>query len=156
MDGYRFECPFEGCIKSYNLEKTLQKHIEAIHAERPKFQCEVCQRILSSLQNFNEHRTIHTGERPFVCKEPNCGLTFRQACQLSAHKKIHKALTEHMMTNSFVELKVILIQLTTLISSDHEVHRPIKEFVPVEVTSEIIPLPPVSGHFQFGPLPKLN
>ncbi|CAG9312810.1 unnamed protein product [Blepharisma stoltei] len=56
------------------------------------YKCSFCNKILSSKQNLREHVYIHTGEKPYICREKGCGLAFRQGSQLSAHKRIHSAI----------------------------------------------------------------
>lgn len=62
-------------------------------------QCKACKKILSSKQNLKEHMFIHSGERPYVCKAPGCGITFRQGSQLSAHKRIHINQEKDLITS---------------------------------------------------------
>ena len=107
MNSNSFECPFPGCVQSYRVEKTLRRHIEALHSETKLFQCSYCQKKMSSAQNLREHVYIHTGERPYQCNQPGCFARFRQGSQLSAHKKIHREIANISNRASFVELKVM-------------------------------------------------
>ena len=101
-----FECPYPECVQTYRVEKTLRRHIEAIHSETKKFQCQFCHKNMSSAQNLREHVYIHTGERPYICTESGCFARFRQGSQLSAHKKVHRAILNHSNRHAFAELKV--------------------------------------------------
>ena len=99
-----FECPYPGCVQVYRVEKTLRRHIEALHRKNKKYQCRYCTKQLSSIQNLREHQYIHTGERPYQCAEPGCHARFRQGSQLTAHKKVHRGFA--FDSDSFAVLKV--------------------------------------------------
>ena len=85
----RYNCPFPGCTKVYKCKSNLNRHLSAIHAENKRYQCQVCEKVLSSSQNLREHGLLHTKLLPFVCKEKGCGKRFRHGSQFSAHKRIH-------------------------------------------------------------------
>ena len=87
-----FSCQISGCFKVYKSKANLKRHMEAIHADTKKYQCNQCSKILSSKQNLKEHKFIHTKELPYVCKEIGCGLRFRHGSQYSAHKRIHNII----------------------------------------------------------------
>lgn len=76
---------------------------------RKKFQCSFCRKALSSKQNLKEHEFTHTGELPYVCKTPGCGLRFRQGSVLSAHKRIHGIIEKYIEQDRFKWIKVTLI-----------------------------------------------
>lgn len=81
------QCPYESCTKKYSSAVNLKRHVDSLHLRLGEFTCHICNRTLSSKQNFREHMWIHTGERPFKCT--HCGVTFRQGSQYSHHKKTH-------------------------------------------------------------------
>lgn len=85
----QFECTFPGCSKIYVNSAILKRHCQAFHSTVNKFQCKVCNKSLASRQNLKEHSYIHTGEKPYCCKEQGCKMSFRQGTHLSAHKKMH-------------------------------------------------------------------
>lgn len=85
-----YKCTFTGCSKVYVNSAILKRHVQAFHSTVNKFQCKVCNKSLASRQNLKEHSYIHTGEKPYVCKEPGCKMGFRQGTHLSAHKKLHQ------------------------------------------------------------------
>ncbi|OMJ84674.1 hypothetical protein SteCoe_14197 [Stentor coeruleus] len=63
------------------------------------FKCKYCLRNLSSRQNLKEHMYIHSGEKPYICTEPNCGEKFRQGSLLSIHKKVHLEITKGIINS---------------------------------------------------------
>ncbi|OMJ80744.1 hypothetical protein SteCoe_18901 [Stentor coeruleus] len=85
-----FKCSVGECDKTYACEAILKRHILAFHSSVNKFQCGVCKKSLASRQNLKEHMFIHTREKPYVCPEPGCFMSFRQGTHLSAHKKLHQ------------------------------------------------------------------
>lgn len=85
-----YKCTVPGCSKVYVNSAILKRHCQAFHSSINKFQCKVCNKSLASRQNLKEHSYIHTGEKPYTCKEPGCKMSFRQGTHLSAHKKLHQ------------------------------------------------------------------
>lgn len=91
-------------------ENEDSKHPE--YAARPrakKFTCSFCNKVLSSKQNLKEHEFTHTGELPYVCKYPGCGMRFRQGSVLSSHKRIHSFIERYIAQDSYTFIKVTLI-----------------------------------------------
>lgn len=83
-----YSCPYRPCSKAYSAPVNLKRHIDCLHLRVKRFECNFCNKQLSSQQTFREHLYIHTGEKPFCC--PLCGQCFRQGSQFSQHKKLHK------------------------------------------------------------------
>lgn len=82
-------CMYADCPSSYSTKFNLQRHVESVHMNVKRYQCQLCSAYCSSRQNLREHLYIHKGLMPFKCK--TCDLSFRQASQLSIHRRIHIA-----------------------------------------------------------------
>ena len=85
-------CMAPNCDKTYQSKFNLKRHVEIAHYKIKRFECSVCLGLYSSLQNLKEHINLHSGFKPFTC--PLCGEHFRQASQLSLHKRGHARETE--------------------------------------------------------------
>lgn len=116
MKDKMYVCPHHGCEKAYSAQVNLKRHVDCIHLQLRSFVCYFCSRQLSSQQNFREHLYIHTGEKPFQCRE--CGGAFRQGSQFSQHKKTHRRPKAALRpwTDQSVNLKLTFL---TNFSSDH-------------------------------------
>lgn len=99
----KFYCNSE-CGKSFTHPHNLKRHIVLKHLKTKVFACKVCQKVLSSAQNLNEHEFKHEGRMPYECIK--CKATFRYCSQLSKHKKHHKTMSESVQIK---ELKVNFI-----------------------------------------------
>ena len=71
-----------------------------------QYQCRHCTKILSSNQNRKEHEFTHTGELPYICKIPGCGLRFRQGSVLSSHRRIHNMIEKYSIERACKWVKV--------------------------------------------------
>ena len=80
-------CMAQDCGKIYNSKFTLRRHIETAHLSLTRFRCDLCDKGFASKQSCTEHRNLHTGKKPFICRI--CSLRLRQASQLSLHKRQH-------------------------------------------------------------------
>jgi uncharacterized Zn-finger protein len=85
-------CMIPGCEKAYSSCSNLKLHVETIHQNKKNYQCSECMRRFACKQNLVEHIYIHKGERPFECTI--CGQAFRQATQLSLHRRKHDVQNE--------------------------------------------------------------
>ncbi|CAG9314650.1 unnamed protein product [Blepharisma stoltei] len=149
-----FNCPIEGCNRSYKNKFNLDRHVEALHMQDKKYQCPHCLKILSSKQNLNEHLFTHSGEKPYVCREPGCGMKFRQGSQLSAHKRIHVAIKsyasrieENVSGRYYLKLSHCLSLFPSLLEQ--------KSLIPdLKLKEEEIFLPPISGPSSSVQLPS--
>ena len=89
MQKRRIKCDYEGCNRNYCSYFNLKRHIESSHMGVRKFRCATCQKFLSSKQNYIDHQNIHTGLKPYVCKQIGCDQKFRQLSQYYLHMQLH-------------------------------------------------------------------
>uniref|UniRef100_K1R865 C2H2-type domain-containing protein n=2 Tax=Magallana gigas TaxID=29159 RepID=K1R865_MAGGI len=96
-----FKC--DVCLKEFNQKQILKRHLvthrqnpnnerqKSIHflpkASYEELMCESCGKIFTNKYNFQKHRLIHSGQKPFLCGE--CGKSFRQKNHLVDHQRIH-------------------------------------------------------------------
>ena len=81
-------CMAPGCDKAYNTKFNLKRHVNSHHLKTHRHVCDLCERQFSSNQNLIEHQYLHNGKKPFACR--TCSKRFRQASQLSLHKRTHQ------------------------------------------------------------------
>ena len=60
----------------------------------PKYTCAFCAKTFSRPSSLRIHTYSHTGERPFVCKEPSCRRRFSVQSNLKRHAKVHQLQTQ--------------------------------------------------------------
>lgn len=76
------------CGKQFRVSQGLVRHLRETHEGIKKFACDLCGRMFATRRNVEEHRRIHTNERPYVCDL--CGKSFKQKASLFVHKRSHK------------------------------------------------------------------
>ena len=75
------------------LVSNLKEHVVKTHTEEAdmKFKCEVCGKGLATLYKYNEHKRIHSGERPHKCRE-GCEMAFADKSNRNQHeRRVHGA-----------------------------------------------------------------
>jgi len=66
--------------------RSLPGHLMTQHrgGAAKRFQCEICDRKFAHRTAIDNHRRLHTGERPHQC--PMCGMAFPSLSGLTQHK----------------------------------------------------------------------
>lgn len=75
------------CGKQFRVSQGLIRHLKETHQGIKNFSCDLCSRKFATKRNVEEHRRIHTNERPYVCDL--CGKTFKQKASLFVHNRSH-------------------------------------------------------------------
>jgi len=88
--------PCSQCEKSFITAYRLKEHFSRVHLNDRQYSCSYtgCNKSFFIQIQLNNHERIHTGEKPFECKE--CASRFRKQDQLSRHKKIHTGEKPHI------------------------------------------------------------
>lgn len=60
-----------------------------VRPAKKRFQCSECEKGFQKKYNLKIHMRSHTGETPYVCKSPGCGLRFTWRSSLLNHQRYH-------------------------------------------------------------------
>ncbi|GFY45074.1 hypothetical protein TNIN_368981 [Trichonephila inaurata madagascariensis] len=71
--------------KNFKLVSGLKYN--RMNTKEKSFQCDVCEKKLSSKQNLARHKHLHTGTPPYLCSV--CGKGFRQYANFKEHMRRH-------------------------------------------------------------------
>ncbi|CAG9764982.1 unnamed protein product [Ceutorhynchus assimilis] len=75
------------CNKQFRVSQGLVRHLKETHERIKNFKCDICDRSFTTKRNVEEHRRIHTNERPYICEM--CGKSFKQKASLFVHNRSH-------------------------------------------------------------------
>ncbi|KAI4467876.1 orotate phosphoribosyltransferase [Holotrichia oblita] len=75
------------CGKQFRVSQGLVRHLRETHEGIKNFPCDLCGRMFATRRNVEEHRRIHTNERPYICDL--CGKAFKQKASLFVHNRSH-------------------------------------------------------------------
>lgn len=74
------------CGKYFERKYTLTIHMRS-HMNNKPFKCEICLKSFLTLGAQKQHMYLHSGVRPYVCLENDCGKSFSYLSALRQHKK---------------------------------------------------------------------
>ena len=85
-----------------------------MHSGVKKYTCEFCSRTFTKRNTLNNHRRLHTGEKPFICPSPGCGMTFvqRTACKTHAKKRHNIEITIYARNPDVPQSQASLAQMS--------------------------------------------
>jgi hypothetical protein len=93
-DPPKFECTYEGCIKKFHSEKSLNYHIETQHEQSKSFECQTCLSLFNSKKNLSRHMSRQHNSVKIPCSIEGCDHMASRKDYLASHYKNHKGIDE--------------------------------------------------------------
>lgn len=91
-----FSC--ELCGKGFGYLPNLRTHVKTVHMKERDHSCDICGKTFTRSRTLKEHRRLHTGERPFVCKIDGCDKSFSRKQMYNDHlKSVHNATKQDII-----------------------------------------------------------
>ncbi|KAM5328215.1 zinc finger protein 131 isoform 1-T5 [Glossophaga mutica] len=103
-----FECP--NCHERFARNSTLKCHLTACQTgvgakkgRKKLYECQVCNSVFNSWDQFKDHLVIHTGDKPNHCTL--CDLWFMQGNELRRHLSESHNITERLVTEEVLSVE---------------------------------------------------
>ncbi|XP_010284064.1 PREDICTED: zinc finger protein 131-like, partial [Phaethon lepturus] len=123
-----FECP--NCHERFARNSTLKCHLTACQSgagakkgRKKLYECQVCNSVFNSWDQFKDHLVIHTGDKPNHCTL--CDLWFMQGSELRRHLKDTHNISEQIVTEEVLPVEVVEaepVTSMTIIEQVEQVH----------------------------------
>ncbi|XP_010141640.1 PREDICTED: zinc finger protein 131 isoform X2 [Buceros rhinoceros silvestris] len=123
-----FECP--NCHERFARNSTLKCHLTACQSgagakkgRKKLYECQVCNSVFNSWDQFKDHLVIHTGDKPNHCTL--CDLWFMQGSELRRHLKEMHNITERLITEEVLPVEAVEaepVTSMTIIEQVEQVH----------------------------------
>ncbi|XP_062984177.1 zinc finger protein 131 isoform X3 [Elgaria multicarinata webbii] len=120
-----FECP--NCHERFARNSTLKCHLTACQSgagakkgRKKLYECQVCNSVFNSWDQFKDHLVIHTGDKPNHCTL--CDVWFMQGSELRRHlQEIHN-ISERIVTEDILPVDSDPVASMTIIEQVEQVH----------------------------------
>ncbi|XP_061875368.1 zinc finger protein 131 isoform X2 [Colius striatus] len=123
-----FECP--NCHERFARNSTLKCHLTACQSgagakkgRKKLYECQVCNSVFNSWDQFKDHLVIHTGDKPNHCTL--CDLWFMQGSELRRHLKEVHSISERIVTEELIPVEAVEaepVTSMTIIEQVEQVH----------------------------------
>uniref|UniRef100_A0A8B9VVQ9 Zinc finger protein 131 n=1 Tax=Anas zonorhyncha TaxID=75864 RepID=A0A8B9VVQ9_9AVES len=123
-----FECP--NCHERFARNSTLKCHLTACQSgagakkgRKKLYECQVCNSMFNSWDQFKDHLVTHTGDKPNHCTL--CDLWFMQGSELRRHLKDMHDISEQLVTEEVLPVEAVDIEPVTsmtIIEQVEQVH----------------------------------
>ncbi|XP_008627233.1 PREDICTED: zinc finger protein 131 isoform X2 [Corvus brachyrhynchos] len=123
-----FECP--NCHEHFARNSTLKCHLTACQSgagakkgRKKLYECQVCNSMFNSWDQFKNHLVIHTGDKPNHCTL--CDLWFMQGSELRRHLKDMHNISERIVTEEILPVEAMEaepVTSMTIIEQVEQVH----------------------------------
>ncbi|XP_075788602.1 zinc finger protein 131 isoform X2 [Pelodiscus sinensis] len=123
-----FECP--NCHERFARNSTLKCHLTACQSgagakkgRKKLYECQVCNSVFNSWDQFKDHLVIHTGDKPNHCTF--CDLWFMQGSELRRHLNDIHNISERIVTDEILPVEAMEtepVTSMTIIEQVEQVH----------------------------------
>ncbi|KAM6233144.1 zinc finger protein 131-like isoform 3-T3 [Porphyrio hochstetteri] len=120
-----FECP--NCHERFARNSTLKCHLMACQSgagakkgRKKLYECQVCNSVFNSWDQFKDHLVIHTGDKPNHCTL--CDLWFMQGSELRRHLKDVHNISERIVAEEVLPVEAEPVTSMTIIEQTEQVH----------------------------------
>ncbi|XP_074424664.1 zinc finger protein 131-like isoform X2 [Larus michahellis] len=123
-----FECP--NCHERFARNSTLKCHLTACQSgvgakkgRKKLYECQVCNSVFNSWDQFKDHLVVHTGDKPNHCTL--CDLWFMQGSELRRHLKDMHNISERIVTEEVLPVEAVEaepVTSMTIIEQVEQVH----------------------------------
>ncbi|XP_054034159.1 zinc finger protein 131 isoform X2 [Dryobates pubescens] len=120
-----FECP--NCHERFARNSTLKCHLTACQSgagakkgRKKLYECQVCNSVFNSWDQFKDHLVIHTGDKPNHCTL--CDLWFMQGSELRRHLKERHSIEEQTIAEEPLPVEAEPVTSMTIIEQVEQVH----------------------------------
>ncbi|KAJ3227222.1 hypothetical protein HK099_002915 [Clydaea vesicula] len=79
-----YQCPFNGCNKTFTRPYNLKSHYIAQHTNKRPFKCDKCKQTFVRKNDYQRHSKLHNNQKPYECA--NCQKKFVRGDALKRHK----------------------------------------------------------------------
>ncbi|XP_060092013.1 zinc finger protein 131 isoform X1 [Heteronotia binoei] len=120
-----FECP--NCHERFARNSTLKCHLTACQSgagakkgRKKLYECQVCNSVFNSWDQFKDHLVIHTGDKPNHCTI--CDVWFMQGSELRRHLQEIHHISERIVTDDILPVDSDPVASMTIIEQVEQVH----------------------------------
>ncbi|XP_015672603.1 zinc finger protein 131 [Protobothrops mucrosquamatus] len=120
-----FECP--NCHERFARNSTLKCHLTACQSgagakkgRKKLYECQVCNSVFNSWDQFKDHLVIHTGDKPNHCTL--CDVWFMQGSELRRHLQDMHNISERIVSEDILPVDGDPVASMTIIEQVEQVH----------------------------------
>ncbi|XP_070599479.1 zinc finger protein 131 isoform X3 [Erythrolamprus reginae] len=120
-----FECP--NCHERFARNSTLKCHLTACQSgagakkgRKKLYECQVCNSVFNSWDQFKDHLVIHTGDKPNHCTL--CDVWFMQGSELRRHLQDMHNISERIISDDILPVDSDSVASMTIIEQVEQVH----------------------------------
>ncbi|KAM3846497.1 zinc finger protein 131 isoform 1-T2 [Vipera latastei] len=120
-----FECP--NCHERFARNSTLKCHLTACQSgagakkgRKKLYECQVCNSVFNSWDQFKDHLVIHTGDKPNHCTL--CDVWFMQGSELRRHLQDMHNISERIVSEDILPVDSDPVASMTIIEQVEQVH----------------------------------
>ncbi|XP_069483320.1 zinc finger protein 131 isoform X5 [Ambystoma mexicanum] len=135
-----FQCP--NCHERFARNSTLKCHLTACQSgigakkgRKKLYECQVCNSVFNSWDQFKDHLVLHTGDKPNHCTL--CDLWFMQGSELRRHLRDAHNISQRIVTEVILPVEAVeneQLASMTFVEQVEQVHMvPVEQVIQVQV-----------------------